>query len=452
VRVTVGLLAAAAAFALAPATVAEPEQPASVAAPGPDLPARSAPALARTARSGGITRRKLKRRLGKLARKAPGASGFYVYDIGAAKKRVLFDRKEGHRRRLASNTKLFTTATALHRLGASARIETRVARRGALTDRGRLKGSLYLVGAGDPSLGSGDLKELAREVRRAGIRRVTGKLVADDSVFDRRRGVPDSGYGPSPYIAPLSGLVYGGSTYSRDPALAAAAAFRSRLRKRGVKVKGGVRLGELPERLRDRPQVAAASSPTIAALAAATNKPSNNFFAEMLLKRLWAKPGRKGTTRGGTKAVERFARKQGSRIDARDGSGLTDANRSSPRDVVRLLVAMREHRAARAFYRSLPVVGREGTVDERMEGTAAAGRCRAKTGTISGVSTLSGYCNAGHGEKVAFSLLMNGVSSYDAALNVQDKMVVEIARFRPQGPRASSAQLPTGSPYIRKTP
>jgi D-alanyl-D-alanine carboxypeptidase/D-alanyl-D-alanine-endopeptidase (penicillin-binding protein 4) len=431
VRVTVGVIAATAAFALAPATAAEREGPVQAAAPGPDLPARSAPALARTAAGGGISRRKLKRRLRKLARKAPGASGFYVYDIGAAKKRVLFDRKEGRRRKLASNTKLFTTATALHRLGDSSRIETTVIQRGAVKDRGRLEGRLYLVGAGDPSLGKGGLRELAREVRRSGIRRVAGKLVADDSVFDRRRGVPDSGFGPSPYVAPLSGLVYGGSTYSADPALAAGAAFKSQLRKRGVKVKGRVRVGKLPKRLRGRPPIAATSSPTIAALAAATNKPSDNFFAEMLLKRLWAQPGRKGTTNGGAKAVERFARRLGSRIDARDGSGLTDGNRSSPRDVVRLLVGMREHLAARAFYRSLPVVGKEGTVDERMEGTAAAGRCRAKTGTISGVSTLSGYCNAGHGEKVAFSLLMNGVSSYDAARNVQDKMVVEIARYRP---------------------
>lgn len=431
VRVTVGLIAATTVFALAPATAAEPERPVPAAVPGPDLPTRSSPALARTASKSGITRRKLKRRLGRLARKAPGASGFYVYDIGAAKKRVLFDRKEGRRRKLASNTKLFTTATALHRLGDSTRIETRVVKRGMIKGRGKLEGKLYLVGAGDPSLGKSELRELARGVRRSGIRRVADKLVADDSVFDRRRGVPDSGFGPSPYIAPLSGLVYGGSTYSTDPAIAAGAAFKSQLRKRGVKVKGRVRVGKLPKRLRGRHPVAASSSPTIAALAAATNKPSNNFFAEMLLKRLWAQPDRKGTTNGGAKAVERFARRQGARIDARDGSGLTDANRSSPRDVVRLLVGMRKHRVARAFYRSLPVVGREGTVDERMEGTAAAGRCRAKTGTITGVSALSGYCDAGHGEKVAFSLLMNGVSSYDAARNIQDRMVVEIARYRP---------------------
>ncbi len=417
------------------APAADPERPAATASGaavvGPDLPARSAPSLARRAERSAITRRKLERRLRALARKAPGASGFYVYDIGATKKRVLFDRKEGKRRKLASNAKLLTTATALHRLGAKERIETAVKSRGKLSGAGKLRGSLYLIGAGDPALGASGIAELAREVRGAGIRRVGGKLFADDSVFDRRRGVPDSGYGTSPYIAPLSGLTYGGSTYATDPALAAAAALKSALKHKGVKVKGRVKLGVLPGKLRGRPAVATTSSPEIASLVAATNKPSDNFLAEMLLKRLWAQPGRQGTTAGGTKAVERFARKQGARVDARDGSGLTDANRASPRDVARLLVAMRSHRAARAFYRSLPKAGKEGTLDQRMEGTVAAGRCRAKTGTITGVSTLSGYCNSGHGEKVAFSLLMNGVSSYSSARATQDKMVVEIARYRP---------------------
>ena len=78
---------------------------------------------------------------------------------------------------------------------------------------------------------------------------------------------------------------------------------------------------------------------------------------------------------------------------------------------------------------SLARVGKEGTVDERMEGTPAARRCRAKTGTISGVSALSGYCNAGSG-KVAFALLMNGVGSVDSARKIQDRMTIEIAKYR----------------------
>ena len=345
---------------------------------------------------------------------------------------MLFDRKEGKRRKLASNEKLFTTSTALHRLGPGSRISTRVKRRGNVGGRGRLKGDLFLIGGGDPSLGRGGMNDLARDVRRSGIRRVSGTVIGDDSIFDRRRGVPGTNYEATVDIPPLSGLVYNGSTYDGDPAKDAAKAFRSALRRAGVRIKGKAKQGRLPGKLRGAPAMGEYRSPTIRSLVAATNKPSNNFFAEMLLKRLWAKPGRKGTTAGGVKAVERYARRLGSRVQARDGSGLTDGNRSSPRDIVRLLTAMLGNdEAGDAFYDSLARAGKEGTLDDRMEGTVAAGRCRGKTGTISGVSNLSGFCRAGHG-RVAFSILMNGIGyDYDSARNLQDRMVVEIARYRP---------------------
>lgn len=426
-RLTAPLGVAAAALALA-LPVAAHASPAPI---GPDLPGRSDPSLARSSERGTISRDRLAKELADLARQAPGASGYYVYDTGATSKRVLFDRNEGDRRRLASNTKLFTTATAIDRLGPGSRLETRVKRRGNVTGAGRLNGSLYLIGGGDPSLGSAGINELAREVRGAAIRRVEGELFADDSIFDRLRGVPDSGYGPSEWVAPLSGLVVGGSTYSADPAVEAAAELKDALERVGVHIDGKARLGQLPGRLRKTPALAEYSSPTIGALAADTNKPSNNFYAEMLLKGIAADTGRKGTTRRGAKIVEQFARRNGSGIDARDGSGLTANNRSSPRDVVRLLAAMlRKGEAGRAYYDSLAIAGKEGTLDDRMEGTAAAGRCRGKTGTITGASALSGYCGSGR-DAVAFSLLMNGVSSYDAARDIQDRMVVEIARYRP---------------------
>jgi D-alanyl-D-alanine carboxypeptidase/D-alanyl-D-alanine-endopeptidase (penicillin-binding protein 4) len=109
---------------------------------------------------------------------------------------------------------------------------------------------------------------------------------------------------------------------------------------------------------------------------------------------------------------------------------LTDNNKSSPRDVVRLLTAVQDdHELTKPLYKSLAIAGKDGTLIDRMGGTAAAGRCRGKTGTIDGVSNLSGYCKSGHG-LVAFSLLMNGVSSYDSARSIQDKMVIQIARYR----------------------
>jgi D-alanyl-D-alanine carboxypeptidase/D-alanyl-D-alanine-endopeptidase (penicillin-binding protein 4) len=94
----------------------------------------------------------------------------------------------------------------------------------------------------------------------------------------------------------------------------------------------------------------------------------------------------------------------------------------------RFLVAMNSRPDQRHFRHSLPLAGRQGTVGERMNGTAAEGRCRVKTGTLIGVSTLSGYCQAGHG-LVAFSILMNSVD-ITTAHRAQDKMASLIARYR----------------------
>jgi len=396
---------------------------------GPDLTFRSDAGLAEKASSKPIGRSGLARKLRRLARRAPGPSGFYVYDVEANRNRVLFDKAEGKRRKLASNQKLFTTTTALAKLGSKERIATRVKASGSVTGAGRLKGNLYLVGAGDPSLGRSGIADLARDVKRSGIESVKGRVFGDDTIFDRRRGVADSGYGPSPYIAPLGGLTYGGSTYAEDPAKHAARAFRDKLRRVGVRVGGRVKVGAVPRKLRGRDPIGEHESATIAELAAQTNKPSDNFYAEMLLKRIAAEKRRRGTTRGGARIVEGFARQLRSNVSAKDGSGLTASNRSSPRDVVKLLVnARREGDIAKPLFKSLAVAGKEGTLDDRMQGTAAAGECRGKTGTIDGVSNLSGYCKSGD-ELVAFSLLMNGVGSYDSARGIQDRMVVEIARY-----------------------
>ncbi len=82
-----------------------------------------------------------------------------------------------------------------------------------------------------------------------------------------------------------------------------------------------------------------------------------------------------------------------------------------------------------AFRSSLPIAGREGTVADRMRGTAAEGNCATKTGTLDGVSALSGYCNA-HGHTVAFSVLNNSVD-INAAHNAQDRIAAAIARYKP---------------------
>jgi D-alanyl-D-alanine carboxypeptidase/D-alanyl-D-alanine-endopeptidase (penicillin-binding protein 4) len=369
-----------------------------------------------------------------------GASGAWVFDVDATGDGQLYGNDADERRIPASNEKLFTTAAFLSKFGPDGRLETRAYARGKLSGRRKstLDGDLVVVGDGDPAFGTARFARaadqpvtrvaaLARDIRGAGIRRVTGRVLADDSIFDReRRAGPD--------LSPLSGLSfndgYDGGGYAHDPELVAAAALKQAMRKRGISVDGRVGHTNLPDRELRRKPLASVASPTAATLIEETNVPSNNFFAEMLLKRLAADSGRRGTRIAGAQAVERFAHKAGTDVQAVDGSGLSRRNAVSPHEVGKLLVTMaRDPINGQAFRHSLPIAGHEGTVADRMEGTAADGNCQTKTGTLDGVSALSGYCNAG-GHTIAFSVLNNQVS-IDAAHHAQDEIAAAIARYTP---------------------
>lgn len=369
------------------------------------------------------------------------ASGLLVVD--AETEQVLCASGPGRSRPLASNMKLFTTATALSKLGPEYRIPTKVFRDGPIDAKGVLRGSLYLQGGGDPALGTPgfynayfgglgtNIFALAPQIKAAGIKSITGRLYADDSVFDRRRGVADSGYATSPYIGPLSGLAFNsgfaGSTsasgFSSDPAKLAVSKLARSLS------------GIVPAQTALRPtppnaeRVALVRSPTLDRLVNLTDVYSNNYFAEMLIKLLGARFGGAGTTAAGGNVIEAFARTHGSVVSAVDGSGLTRSNRSSPREVVDLLLGMQEDPAGEEFIQDLALAGQEGTVASRMEGTAAYGRCRTKTGTISGVSNLSGYCFNRSGRVMAFSILMAGVGNLSLAHLDQDRIAGAVAGY-----------------------
>lgn len=425
------LLAATPASGLAPEGLSGPDRPAvtPVAKPGSPRAAR-----------GGLSGGQLRDELAEALAGDGSAGGAWVFDTEAGGDAVLFSDNGSKRRIPASNQKLFTTAALLSELGAEARLETRAFARGRLSGRGAsvLDGDLVIVGDGDPAFGTARFARaanqpvtrvatLARNIARAGVERITGRILADDTIFDReRRSGPD--------LSPLSGLSfnngYDGGRYARAPELVAAKGLKNALRKRGVRVKGRVGHAKLPDRTLDRDPLASVASPTVAKLIEETNVPSNNFFAEMLLKRLAATGGKKGTRDRGNNKVEAFAGSIGTRVRAADGSGLSRRNKVSPEHVGKLLVAMAKLGTdGDAFRGSLPIAGREGTVADRMRGTAAEGNCATKTGTLSDVSALSGYCEAGN-HTIAFSVLMNS-ADIDAARRAQDRIAAAIARYRP---------------------
>jgi D-alanyl-D-alanine carboxypeptidase/D-alanyl-D-alanine-endopeptidase (penicillin-binding protein 4) len=376
-----------------------------------------------------------------LVRGGGDASGLLVVDLGSG--RVVCRRAATTARPLASNIKLFTTGTALASFGPKHRIATRVLAAGRLGADGVLHGDLYLKGGGDPSLGSPpfynrflgglgtDIFGLKPQIRAAGIDSVTGRLYADDTIFDRLRGVADSGYATSPYVGPLSGLAFDSGYadlrarhFASDPAKLAATTLARSLRRAGVHIRAQVALGEAPPAAR---QVAAVRSPAMTRIVNTTDVYSDNFFAETLIKLLGARFGAGGSTQAGAAVVEHFARSHGSGVRAIDGSGLTRSGRASPSQVVALLEAMRGSAVGVDFIEDLALAGREGTVASRMHGTRAAGRCRTKTGTLTGVSNLSGYCFNRSGKAMAFSILMGSVHNLTLAHQEQDRIAGAVA-------------------------
>jgi serine-type D-Ala-D-Ala carboxypeptidase/endopeptidase (penicillin-binding protein 4) len=392
--------------------------------------------------AGAISRARLEQGLSKQMHRVGGGSGAWVYDLDADHG-LLFSWAAKTPRILASNSKLITTAAALHRFGVDGRLETRLyPHPGSALHAHAIRGDLVIAGDGDPALASRGFAKrnslpltpigaLARKLHRDGIRRVLGKVEADDTIFDRKRGVPTTGVDASGELSPLSGLSYNsgfdGSHYARRPELKAARALRAKLRQHHIRVKGGVGRANLSDRALGHQPLAAVSSPRMSTLVMATNRPSNNFFAEMLLKRLGASATTKGTTSRGAHRAEHFAAELGASVRLQNGSGLSRGNQASPKSLGDLLRAMDRRPEHLAFRRSLPLAGHQGTLGSRMRGTAADGDCRAKTGTLSDVSALSGYCHAA-GDTVAFSILMNSVD-VSVAEDAQDRMAALIVRY-----------------------
>ena len=382
----------------------------------------------------------LKRALSRQMSQASSASGAFVENLTTGER--IFAWRAGRSRILASNTKLFVTSAALARFGTDGTLGTEVLGGGELDEDGVWRGDLYLRGGGDPSFGSrsyalkyyggtgASMQELARLLDLAGIERVTGRVIGDESRFDSLRGGPDSGYGVSYWVGPLSAMSYNrgfaqenGSAFQLNPPAFAAARLDDALGARGIPVRRAPLGGAAPI---DAEVLASVDSPPMDRLVKLTNKPSDNFFAEMLAKDIAWQVNGQGTTSAGAALAAGFARRLGSGATLVDGSGLARGNRSSPYRIVRLLQAMSQREEYEALFESLPVAGEDGTLYNRMESGPAHRRCRAKTGTLSDVSALSGYCLARSGETYAFSILMNRMYP-TTARRMQDRMLQALA-------------------------
>jgi D-alanyl-D-alanine carboxypeptidase/D-alanyl-D-alanine-endopeptidase (penicillin-binding protein 4) len=328
----------------------------------------------------------------------------------------------------ASNEKLVVAYASLVTLGSGYRIESDVLGRGQRSGT-VWQGSLVLVGHGDPTLSSGDLADLAHQVRAAGIRRVTRGVFGDESFFDARR----TGHGWKSWFyvnecPPLSALTVDRGRYygrtTRDPALAAALLFRNALRRAGVAV-GGAGTGR--ERADDVPLAAVESAP-LSEIVRSMGRVSDNFTAELLLKQLGAADGAPGTSARGAATVRSALAQAGVPLAGTrfaDGSGLSALDRLTTRALAALLrAAWADPDIRPAFVAALPVAGISGTLTDRMRSPPARGNVQAKTGTTSLASALSGYVK----RRYVFSVLQNGspVSSFWTR-RAQDRFATALA-------------------------
>ncbi|MBV8858108.1 MAG: D-alanyl-D-alanine carboxypeptidase/D-alanyl-D-alanine-endopeptidase [Acidobacteria bacterium] len=418
--------------------------------------------------------------------------------------RVLFEQDSRKWMQPASNMKLYTVAAALDRLTPDYRFVTSVYAPARPDAAGTVRGDLVVYGRGDPTFavrfnpeGNTDyafaIDALAADVFAAGVRRVEGDLVGDESYFTGAPIPPgwewddlqwyygaevsaltvndnsvDLSVKPGASVGSPARITLGPSTplvtiidrtntsergTTRDlsvnrapgqntieirgrlpiddrgytaslavsrPAALFAAMLRASLERRGVVFTGQTRTVDAQGRA-DKPlpvsslvEIATRKSPPLSVIAAQTLKPSQNLYAELLLRTLGKVSGstnpKLSSEEAGEQAVAKFLTQAGidpSGLVMNDGSGLSRSDLVTADTTVQLLVYMSRHRSGSEFRLALPVAGVDGTLRNRMKGTPAQGNVRAKTGTLGTATSLSGYLFSAAGERLVFSLMIN---------------------------------------------
>ena len=429
----------------------------------------------------------------------------------------------------ASNSKLFTVALALERLGPDYRVKTSLYAQSKPDPSGTLASDLIVFGRGDPCITArlygGDIKRALQPfvaaLTNAGVKRIAGDLVGDESYFrgpiygsgwtwedmetafgaelsaltindnavqltirpGERAGTPCKiALSPATPFLSLSNravtanpgqkrtihfersskenvLFVSGQLASDDkgytedwpvhnPALLFVSLFRETLARNGIQVAGSTRSSNWLDREANpiatdqMVELGSVSSLSVAEWAKETLKPSQNLYADLVLAQVGEKarqarlsPNQTSEELGiaelGKFLVQAAIKRDEVLFD--EGSGLSRNNLATPKATVALLEFAARRPWAEVFLRALPVAGVDGTLRERMKGTAAEGKVRAKTGTLRWVSSLSGHVTAAGGERLVFSVILNRYHSADPnrpARAEVDALAVMLAEFK----------------------
>lgn len=333
----------------------------------------------------------------------------------------------GHRtdvkRPPASNEKLLLSMSLLQRFALDRTIATRaMASTGPVN--GVLRGSLWVVGAGDPETDASTMTSLARQLAAAGIRKIRGRVIGATTPFVRdwwARGWRD--YFPSVYVQIPTALTFrgneAGGRHIADPERLAARDLTRRLRRRGVDVTRPPAMAPAPGGL--QPLAEVRSAPLVEVMHR-MNVRSSNLRAEVLGKLLGRIRFGQPSIRGGARAIEAFVRARGLAATTYDSSGLSYANRVSASTILELLW-FADGRSWGASLRDTLPIGGQGTLEDRLESVIV----HAKTGTLIDVSALSGWVWLERSQEWAeFSILSSGISA-SVAKSIENRVVRVVA-------------------------
>lgn len=434
-------------------------------------------------------------------------ASYGIHVISIKKNESLFDYRSDDLFRVASNMKLLTTAAVLEYLGPDFEYRTSIEANGKITDSGKLKGDIIIRGSGDPNISgrfyhdniTAVLESWAKALKDRGIYKITGDIIADDTIFDRIHINPNWPRNQLSewYCAPISGLSFndncvditllpgkkpGGRVslvidpdtsyftisntciytshkkehaYSiyrepntnrifikgkfwvnaspdkkwvsvHEPALYFARVFKEVLEKYGITVYGNVRLIDENDSIDSSLERITHTTSAMRQSILITNKRSQNFYAEQILKTLGAQIHGNGSTEAGIDVMHNFMNKKlglhRNEYHIEDGSGLSRGNRLSPRMITSLLSYMTKHPHGEVFFDSLPISGVDGGLRRRMVSVPYKNYVHAKTGYIARTAALSGYINISGEDMLAFSILINNFNNLSAVRQIQDNI------------------------------
>jgi len=347
----------------------------------------------------------------------------------------------------ASNTKLFTTATALELMGGNHLLSTKIFADDDELRDGTIEGNIYIKGFGNPTFSSEDLEELVNQLYQSGLRKITGNVVGDDTYFDDVYSRDDwiSEERANVKLPPISALVIDRNrtivtkkrkgkyrnyfVNVKNPPLFAAEILREKLISFGVEVVGKPISGQTDKNA--KPLVD--SSIELRELLQMINKHSDNFYAECLFKTLGsAYSGQQGNSFFSTQAILNYIEDNniystGTKIV--DGSGISRFDQVTAGALVGLLEKVYFNiKQFDDFFNSLSIAGIDGTLHKRMIGTPAENNFRGKTGTLNGISSLAGYVTTADGDDIIvcmmFEFSTGGASKYK---NIQDRIIEILA-------------------------